>query len=620
MKSKLCMRNKFFSFGVIVFLLLFIIACGSSSTYVTPVGVVDETPVVEKNVMLKMSDGIKLATNLYFPAKNGTKVDEKFPVILQRTPYDKAASGNVSQAQYFAKHGYIVALQDTRGRYASRNEGLWMGYDDGNQSRDGYDTIEWLGTQGWFTGKVVMYGHSYPAVMIYAAAAENPPHFTGAIVSAAHSDYAAKGLRNNGAFEMRFFNYAFMMAKDGNRYLDGHPEIDAALEKAYKKENMWALLDKWPIKRGETPLALTPEYEDYYFLVATSGDWPGPNAFWTYPGHNIEIYYSRMSDKPMVHITGWYDTYARSEGEVYEKLSQIKKTPQFLVYGPRIHTTAWNQTYAGDVEFGPAANENFNEFCLSYFDQWTKGIDTGINKKPPVKLFIMGGGSGTKNKEGRLDVGGYWSWENEYPLARTVNTPFYLHADGSLSTEAPSASDAGKQRSYDYDPNAPVPSIGGNISGFGTVLVAGGFNQVENFKIYVKGGRHGGQRLAKRPDVLVFETPVLTKDIVLTGRIEVKLFASSSAVDTDFTAKLVDVYPANKDYPNGYELNLADGIVRARYREGRMDGSMTAKMMAPGQVYEFTIEPYDVGNIFKAGHKIQVQISSRQLPTLRLQP
>jgi hypothetical protein len=598
----------------------------AAPAYTTPV-MYPDTPIVQKNLWIPMRDGNRLAADIYFPAQNGQRVNQKFPVLLSRTPYDKSLASTVAEAQYFARRGYIVAVQDVRGRCASGNHGLWLGYDDGHQGPDGYDTVEWLATDPGVnsTGKVGMYGWSYLGVTQYAAAAMNPPHLTAIAPGAGHSDYYRIGQRNHGAFEMRFYYYAYTMAQYCNKYVDADPAIGRTMKNIMDTQNFWPMLDLWPAFPGQTALKETPDYERFYFLVATSSDWPGPSldapgGFWTYPGLNFEMYYQKAARIGMYHLTGWYDTYTEAAPENFTAFSKMHKSPQHLLVGPRIHTTNWFNTYAGDAEFGPAAAMDYDQFVLRWMDQELKGINSGLNAEPPVTLWIMGGGSGTRTVQGRLNVGGQWVWEDEYPLKRTKYRNWYFWPDRSLKPAAVPKSKA-KAVTYIYDPKNPVPSIGGNISAFGNALVAGGFDQVLTKDFYVRGVRNNGQPLSDRPDVISFQTEPLEEDMELTGPIKVILYASSTAVDTDFTAKIVDVYPANADYPGGYALNLEDGIVRARYREGRTDDRPTTpNFIEPGKIYEFTIRPYDVGNLFRKGHRLRVDISSSNYPRFDLNP
>jgi predicted acyl esterase len=290
------------------------------------------------------------------------------------------------------------------------------------------------------------------------------------------------------------------------------------------------------------------------------------------------------------------------------------------------------------VDFGPEAVLDYNALRLHWFDQTLKGIDTGVLAEPPIRLFVMGGGNGKRNKQGRLNHGGQWRHEHEWPLARAVYTKYYLASENLLTSKPPEEKDA--SASYTYDPNDPVPTIGGNLSAIYTLLPppqgyqelaqlsdydkywnfrksivrSGGFNQVETPEIY--GAKPPYLPLSARHDVLVFQTPPLEQEIEITGPLRVDLWASSSAVDTDFTAKLIDVYPPNEDYPNGYALNLSDSIIRARYR----DSFETQKLMEPGEIYKFTIRPYAICNVFKKGHRIRLDLSSSNWPRFDINP
>lgn len=283
--------------------------------------------------------------------------------------------------------------------------------------------------------------------------------------------------------------------------------------------------------------------------------------------------------------------------------------------GPWIHGQQAQHAH-GQVSFGQeAAIADQLAWRKEWFDRWLKGIDNSVGRAAPftapVRIFVMGTGSGRKTPDGFLDHGGYWRDEQEWPLARTRYTRFYLRADGRLSTQPPLEDEAATD--YDFDPRDPVPSIGGNVSSAEGILLQGAWDQ--------RGGPHiwNWQRplpLSARRDVLVFQTEPLDADLEVTGEIEVRLWASSSAVDTDFTAKLIDVYPSNEDFPGGFDLNLEDGIVRARFRESLTE----EKLMTPGRVYEFTIRLYPTANVFKKGHRIRLDISSSNFPRFDVNP
>jgi putative CocE/NonD family hydrolase len=228
-----------------------------------------------------------------------------------------------------------------------------------------------------------------------------------------------------------------------------------------------------------------------------------------------------------------------------------------------------------------------------------------------VRIFVMGGGDGRKTYDGRLNHGGAWRDEAEWPLARTQYTAYYLHADGTLGPTPPAADDP--PSGYSFDPRDPVPTIGGNISVGFELLPNGGYDQRGAPMFY---GCTDTLPLAARPDVLVFQTPPLEQNVEVTGPLAVKLWASSSAVDTDFTAKLIDVYPPNPDYPDGYALNLSDSIIRARYRKDRT----RPEFLTPGDVAEFEIVLYPTSNLFARGHRIRLDISSSNFPRFDVNP
>jgi putative CocE/NonD family hydrolase len=557
--------------------------------------------VIKETLMVSMRDGIRLSTDLHFPSKDGkTKTEGTFPTLLQRTPYFRASDENTRDATYFAKRGYVVVIQDVRGLFGS--EGRLVSYDgNGVQGPDGYDTVEWIADQSWSNGKVGTWGFSYPGNMAYALLCFAPPHLTSFLACASGTNYWRQGIRHHGAFEMRYFHGSF--AAVGRKENDPYGGT--------KGFDQW--LDEWPISRGASSLGKGAE--EWYFTIATESDWPGSDNFWARPGHRPELYYTDMPDIPMLHYTAWYDTYIGSQDHFFTELSRLKKNPQKMILSPRVHTKDFQLTISGDIDFGPDLTEDYREFILRWHDQWIRGLDTGIKDEPPVTLFIMGTGSGRKTVEGHLDIGGYWRFEKEWPLKRTQYRKFFLHGDGTLGIIPPEIE---KDCSiYQYDPNKPVPTIGGNISAFGDWLLPGGFNQVvtDDVPIYVRGERILGP-LSERDDILVFQTPPLEEDMEVTGPISVRIWISSDCPDTDFTGKLINVLPPNSDYPDGYALNVVDGIIRCRYRGGRT----VQKLLEPGRIYEMEIDLAATGMIFKKEHRIRLDISSSNYPRFDLNP
>jgi hypothetical protein len=413
------------------------------------------------------------------------------------------------------------------------------------------------------------------------------------------------GMRNGGAFELRFMNWIFTTGASNGSRAARDPATKAVLEEAGK--NIHSYLGSLPLLRGMTPLRLAPEYEDWLVQAMSHG---ANDAYWKQPGFGVIDQVAAYKDVPVYHVGGWFDSWARQTTMSYMALARSKKSPQKLIMGPWIHGQQTASSH-GQVDFGPAAAINGLEFRLRWFDRWLKGIRNGVEEEASVKIFVMGGGTGEKTAEGSHLHGGVWRDEREWPLARTRWTPYYLHQDGSLSPEKPMES--GSSTAYDFDPRNPVPTIGGNISSGTGIMLQGAWDQ--------KCGSHvwncrDALPLSARRDVLVFMTPPLAEDLEVTGPIDVKLWASSSAPDTDFTAKLIDVHPPSKDYPGGIDMSLEDGIIRARFR----NSLEKEELMAAGSVYEFTIRLYPTSNLFKSGHRIRLDISSSNFPRFDVNP
>jgi len=553
------------------------------------------------DVMVPMRDGVGLATDIYLPAKDGEAIEGEFPVILRRTPYNKETAE--SYARYFTAHEYAVVYQDTRGRYKS--EGVWhMLNDDGV---DGYDTCEWIGKQPWSNGRIGTFGTSYEGGVQHAMAMEKPPHLETVIPVDAMCNLGYQSMRNAGAFELRFWNWIYRMTPNGSRQ-SRDPAVKAVLQEMYEIRKIY--LANLPLRRGTTPLKIVPEYEDWLVDAMKHG---GNDEFWVQ--NNIIDYPDRYKDIPVYLVSGWYDSWGGNNTASYTALTKAGKGPVYLIMGPWIHGSQGRYAH-GQVNFGEdAAIPDPLAWRIAWFDHWLKGKENAVGKENPfatrVRIFVMGTGDGHKDEEGRLFHGGFWRNENEWPLARTKYTKYYLREDGLLSDKAPLEQSA--SATYDFDPRDPVPTIGGNISSNWDIMVQGAWDQ--------RGSEHiwnwpDPVPLSARRDVLVFQTQPLERDIEVTGEIAVTLWASSSAKDTDFTAKLIDVYPPSDDFPGGFDMNIGDGIVRARFR----DSLKEEKLMEPGEVYEFTIKMYPTSNIFKKGHRIRVDISSSNFPRFDVNP
>ena len=556
--------------------------------------------ICQSNVMIPMRDGVCLATDIYLPAFNGQPASGKFPVILERTPYDKAGSGNVTNGTYYARRGYVCAIQDVRGRFVS--EGEW--YPFAKEAPDGYDTVEWLAAQAWSDGQVGTMGASYCGSDQSALATLNPPHLSTMIVAVGASNYYHCSMRQNGALEQRFMIYAFRMATTSKEaFADAN--IKAAVDRAFANVGEW--VSRAPLKKGTSPLRMLPNYEQWVIDLFTHGEY---DDYWKQRGYAISQYYEEHADVPTLYLGGWYDSYARATCENYTALSKMKQSRQVLMMGPWTHG-GWGVSNAGDVDFGSHSFINYNDLRLAWFDHFLKGMHTEVADWSPVKIFVMGTGEGIPNYQGRLHHSGYWRDEQDFPLRDTQFTPYYLHADGDLSITRPTVD--GSTSRFSFDPRDPVPTIGGGISAADPIMGAGAFDQRGNSRFF---GCKDTLPLNARSDVLTFQTPPLENDVEVTGPITVKLHASSSACDTDFTAKLIDVCPLSDDYPDGLAINLTDSIIRARYR----NGWEAPELLEPGKVYEFAFELYPTSNIFKKGHRIRLDISSSNWPRFDANP
>jgi putative CocE/NonD family hydrolase len=574
---------------------------------------------LESDVMVPMRDGIRLATDVYRPARRGTALPGPFPVILERTPYSKNESSRSERtrirqtpydratvAAYFVTRGYVVVYQDCRGTY--RSEGGFTKYL--SEAADGHDTVAWISEQPWCNGKVGTKGLSYAAHTQGALACLAPPGLAAMFLdSGGFSNAYQGGIRQGGAFEMKQATWAHRNALSSKAV-----QADSALRARLEAVDVRSWFARLPWTSGHSPVSLVPEYESYLFEQWTHGTF---DDYWKQPGLWAAGCYDRYADVPMVHMSSWYDPYPRTATDNYLGLKASKRGPVKLILGPWTHGDR-SLTFAGDVDFGTAAAidgdlaEDFLALRLRWFDRWLRGIRNGVDRDPAVRLFLMGGGSGRRNAEGRLDHGGHWRWADDWQVPGTRFQPYHLRADGRLTADGPAAGES--PRRFAYDPRDPVPTIGGAITSGQPVMVGGAFDQREEARFF--GSRAPYRPLAERPDVLVFQTEPLEAAVDLIGPISAVLWIASDCPDTDFTAKLIDVYPPSADYPDGFAMNLTDGILRVRYR----DSWEHPALMEPGRVYRVTIDAFPTANRFAVGHRIRLDVSSSNYPHFDINP
>ena len=554
--------------------------------------------IVERDLMAPARDGVPLATDIYRPDGVGP-----FPVLLERTPYDKAAPSRSERtaavaaprsreelAAYFVEHGYVVAYQDCRGRY--RSGGQFTKYL--SEAVDGCDALTWLLRQPWCNGQVGTFGLSYAAHTQAALGCLDPPGLAAQFLDCGgFSNAYRSGIRHGGAFDLKQATWAYRNALADAR----DPAVKAALE----AQDIRAWFRRMPWHKGDSPVSAAPEYEDYLFEQWSHGVF---DDYWKQPGIYAEGFYGRYADVPIVHLSGWYDPYARTAVENFLGLSGAKQSRQQLILGPWTHGDR-SLSHAGEVEFGPAATvdgnlaEDFFALRRHWFDRWIKGQRNGVDDEPAVRVFVMGGGSGRRNRDGRLEHGGQWRNASAWPLPETRWTSLYLQQDRSLGTTP--ATSATAALNYAFDPHRPAPTLGGAISSGEPVMRAGAYDHTA---------------IAERSDVLVFTTRPLDEDLEIVGPVTVRLWIASDAPDTDFTAKLLDVYPPSADYPHGFAMNLTEGLLRVRYR----DSWERPTPMTPGEVYPIEIALFPIANRFCRGHRLRLDISSSNFPHFDVNP
>lgn len=524
--------------------------------------------VAEHNVAMKTRDGVTLRADIYRPSGNGN-----YPVLLQRTPYNK--TGTAEFAQKAALRGYMVVVQDVRGRYAS--EGEW--YTFKHEGEDGYDAVEWAASLPHSNGKVGMFGGSYVGATQMLAAVSHPPHLAGICPVVTASNYHENWTYQGGAFE-QWFNESWTSSlsqdtldrfmQDGKNAMIGRTVLPL---KQYPLFNAKLAADATGMTRQLAPYFLDwldhPEYDSYWKQWAIDAQYP-----------SIQV--------PALTITAWYDIFQGGSLRNYLGMktqagNETARAGQKLLVTVGGH--AGGGRTIGTVDFGAAAAEyDEGAITLDWYDYLLQGKQNRWASDKPVRIFVMG-----ENK---------WRDEAAWPLARAKQTSYFLHSEG----EANSASGNGflyigpmefrvedRKDSYIYDPANPVPTVGGPLCCDGEHLPGGPLDQKE---------------VESRPDVLIYSTPPLDADLEVTGPVSLDLFASSSAVDTDFTAKLVDVWP------NGFAQNLTEGILRARYRES----TSAAKPIVPGKIYEYKIDLWSTSNVFLKGHRIRLEVSSSNFP------
>jgi uncharacterized protein len=519
--------------------------------------------VVERGVEAKMRDTTQLWADVYRPDAPGT-----FPVLLERTPYDRR--NDMEAGLKGAACGYVVVIQDVRGRYGSAGD--W--YPFLHESDDGYDTVEWAARLPQSNGKVGMFGGSYVGATQMLTAIAHPPHLAGIFPVVTASNYHDGWTYQAGAFE-QWFNESWTsgLAQDTlNRHVN-------AATNARKGEDALPLTDYPLFNLGSLGQAtLLPRLASYFL------DWlahPSYDEYWK--RWSIEEHYPDIR-VPAYVVAAWYDIFEGGSLRNYLGITEHGGTEEARTrtrLQVEIGGHAGGGPKIGEVDFGKQSVVDETAMMLDWYDWLLKGEQNELASEKPVKLFIMGPDT--------------WREEAAWPPPEAKAVAYYLHSggrantaegDGTLSTTRPGVESADQ---FTYDPANPVPTTGGPLCCDGAHLVPGAFDQ---------------RKVEARPDVLVYTTPAFEHDYTVIGPVSVDLYGSSATVDTDFTAKLVDVDAS------GFARNLTEGIVRARYRNSQDQ----PELMQPGTTYKFHIDLWSTGNVFLAGHKLRLEISSSNFP------
>lgn len=518
-----------------------------------------------KEVQIPMRDTAKLAADLYLPEGPGP-----YGVIVERTPYDKGDCQS-KNAIYFAERGFAVLMEDVRGRYNSPGDFYWFRDEGWGNRQDGYDTIEWAGTQPWSNGKVGTVGLSYSCFNQNMTAVTQPPHLAAMFCSDSASNWYKDLNYAGGVFQTIQANWHLNQGEAAKPLLENMPG-----QGGYRgTTDSWM---SWQARRVERGMGFWESWESptlFDIMSHTTYD-----NYWRNfaPDEHIEKF-----TVPVYYTSGWYDRYPHSVTKMFNEIrkkspSQLARRSVKLLIGPWTHGGGRSgQRVVGDIDFGPEAEGKLPVVQVQWFDYQLRGVDNGVMKEPPVRIFVMG-----INK---------WRDENEWPLARAVETKFYLTSaksssidslnDGSLSRQMPPAAD--KPDLFEYDPRRPVETIGGD-------------NAIEP-----AGARD--HRPADRKS-LTFTTAPMTEDSEISGPSTVDLYISSSADDTDFVATLIDVHP------DGYAQQLRQTILRASRRESLENPTP----IVPGKVYKLTIPIYPVSNVFQKGHRLRLTVTSSSFP------
>lgn len=497
-----------------------------------------------------MRDGISISADVYLPLGA-----QGLPTIVQWTPYESTRERFIGWGVWFARRGYAAVVVDVRGRYES--DGQFIAWE--KDGEDAHDTLTWAADEQWSNGRIGTWGRSYGGLVQWQLAHLGHPNLECVAPQVIHDDYFWDGYWTGGAFQIALTLGAAALWSSAMALITGPTAQDIVLNDRVFGHLPLIELDEVTIGRKV----------DYW---RTWWEHQENDAYWQQFRHRPE-----RVDVPIFQQGGWFDPYSGSHLRSFAGVRE--GLPNRVLMGPWSHEEEI-ETFRGDIDLSAAVTV-IRDHELVFYDRYLKDVENDWEERPPLELFVLGANE--------------WRGEHEWPLARTELTPFYLRQGGALDRDEPRSDEPGDR--YAYDPNDPVPTIGG---------VSSVLTMTQGAQTPIRPGPLDQRVLEARPDVLVYTSEPLERDVEAIGPLEMVLYAASSAHDTDFIVRLCDVFP------DGRSIFLTEGILRARYRNSH-EGDST-ELLEPNEVAEYRIRCYPLANVFKAGHRLRLDVTSSSFP------
>jgi putative CocE/NonD family hydrolase len=497
-----------------------------------------------------MRDGISISADVYLPIGA-----QALPTIIQWTPYESTRERFISWGVWFAQRGYAAVVVDVRGRYES--DGHFTAWE--HDGEDAHDTLTWAAGEQWSNGRIGTWGRSYGGLVQWQLAHLGHPNLECMAPQVIHDDYFWDGYWTGGAFQLALTLGAAALWSSAMTLITGPSARDLVLN-----DRIFAHLPL--IELDEVTIGRKVDYWRLWWEHQTNDE------YWQRFHHRPE-----QVDVPIFQQGGWFDPYSGSHLRKFSKIDE--RLPNRVLMGPWSHEEEV-ESFRGDVDLSAGVTV-IREHELAFYDRYLKDEENGWDGRPPLELFVLGANE--------------WRGEHEWPLARTEYTPFYLRQGGALDRDEPGAGEPGDR--YSYDPNDPVPTIGG---------VSSVLTMTQGAETPIRPGPIDQRELERRDDVLVYTSEPLERDVEVIGPVETVLYAASSAKDTDFVVRLCDVHP------DGKSIFVTEGILRARYRNSNDGDSM--ELLEPGEVAEYRIRCYPAAIVFKAGHRLRLDVTSSSFP------